>query len=241
MANSSEPSPRKPPRAPAPPAAADPMGETVIDGAPVEPLEAAPAPTRAGPVRQKVRRPAADLSELKADIPPPPLEDLQLGRDILDDTVADLPAADPEAAAGDADLLSILDRPDSISAAADASLHRYDPEAGKTNVAIKVRAVSEAVRNTLKSPFGKLLVAIPMFLAGIGLAIAAITFQNWPWIVAAGIVLPLGGFLMYLRYQSWLGHKRYMYRLLETLGEDVSDFQPHKMYRSTKVRAGRRR
>jgi hypothetical protein len=80
-----------------------------------------------------------------------------------------------------------------------------------------------------------------MFLAGIGLCIAAVTFQNWPWIVAAGIVLPLGGFLMYLRYQAWLGHKRYMYRLLETLGEDVSDFQPHKMYRSTKVRAGRRR
>jgi hypothetical protein len=218
------------------------MGETVIEGS-VEP-EAGPAPApRAGPVRQKNRRPAADLSELKAEIPipRPPIEDLQLGRDILDDTVADLPAADPETAAGDVELLSIFDRPDAISAAADASLRRYDPEAGKTNVAVKVKAVSEAVRNTLKSPFGKLLIAIPMFLAGIALTIPAVTFQTWPWVAAAGIVLPVGAFLMYLRYQAWLGHKRYMYRLLESLGEDVSDFEPHQMYRKTKVRAAAKR
>jgi hypothetical protein len=77
---------------------------------------------------------------------------------------------------------------------------------------------------------------VPVFLAGIALAIAAATLQDWGWIIAAGVVTPLGSVLMYLRYQAWLGHKRYLYRLLETLGEDVSDFDFQKRYRPAKRR-----
>ena len=43
--------------------------------------------------------------------------------------------------------------------------------------------------------------------------------------------------MVYWRYQVWLGHKRYMYRLLESLGEDVSDFDPRKVYRKAKSKA----
>lgn len=129
----------------------------------------------------------------------------------------------------DVALEDVLDR---VEASSDtSSLSRYDPEAGHTNVAVKIRAATEAIRNSVSTPFGKLMSASVLGLAGISLAIAAITFQTMPWIIAAAIVAPVGGLLVYWRYQAWLGHKRYMYRLLETLGEDVTDFDPRKMYR----------
>jgi hypothetical protein len=214
------------------------MGETVVDGGaipPPPPPEGDSAAEAARLLKKRGRRYGTDLSALE-DIPPPPVPDLNFGRDALDDTVADTPAAGP--ADDDVHLDRIFDRPDSL--VSDASLSRYDPEAGKMNVAIKVKAVSQAVRNTLKSPFGKVLVAIPVFLAGLSLVIAAVTFQTWPWAAAAAVVFPIGALLVYLRYQAWLGHKRYMYRLLESLGEDVSDFDPRAVYRKTGTRAMKR-
>src|SRR2546425_504866 len=67
---------------------------------------------------------------------------------LLDDTAADLdlgPA--PKSTGHDADLNDIFDKPNPVADA--ASLTRFDPERGKTNVAIKIRAVTEAVRNTV--------------------------------------------------------------------------------------------
>jgi hypothetical protein len=176
-----------------------------------------------------------NLEALKALRPEP--EDLRFGRDMLDDTVAEEDAALPDDE--EVRLDGILDRPQ--TAVADASLERYDPEAGRTSVAVKVKAVHEAVRNSISTPFGKMILAIPVFLAGIALSIAAITLQETGWIVAAAIVMPLGSFLAYHRYQVWLGSKRYMYRLLESLGEDVSEFSPHEANRRIKVKVRSRR
>ncbi len=152
----------------------------------------------------------------------------------LDDTAVDYeplvhdpkprPVANTEVA-----LDEVFDKPD--AAADTASLTRFDPERGKQNVAIKIRAVTDAVRNTITTPFGKLILSIVVALAGTTLTIAAITLKDTPYIVAAIIVAPVGALLVYWRYQAWLGHKRYMYRLLESLGEDVSDFDPRRMYR----------
>jgi len=168
---------------------------------------------------------------------PPPRGELQL-RDndpALDDTVADLNAdadyRDPADEPAEIELASVFDRP--TSGIETASLSRFDPEAGRTSVAIKVRAVTVAVKNTVATPFGKLLLTFPVVLIGVSLSIAAITIQDTPYIVAAVLVMPIGLVLAYWRYQAWLGHKRYMYRLLETLGEDVSDFDAAKVYRRT--------
>lgn len=137
----------------------------------------------------------------------------------------------------DVELDTVFDRPD--SGMETASLSRFDPEAGRTAVAVKIRAVTEAVVNSVATPFGKLIVAILFGLVGLALAIAAVTLKDTPYIVAACIVTPIALLLIYRQYQIWLGHKRYMYRLLETLGEDVSEFDPHKMYR--RVKAGRKK
>jgi hypothetical protein len=138
------------------------------------------------------------------------------------------PAA-PSNNVADVALDEILDR---VEASSDtSSLTRYDPEAGHTNVSVKIRAATEAIRNSVNTPFGKLMSASVIGLAGLSLAIAAFTLQTMPWIIAAAVVAPVGGLLVYWRYQAWLGHKRYMYRLLETLGEDVTDFDPRKVYR----------
>jgi type IV secretory pathway VirB2 component (pilin) len=159
----------------------------------------------------------------------------------MEETAADMdaPAAAPDEA--DVDLNRIYDRPEAVAAADAASLARYDPEAGRTSVAVKVRAVTQAVRNTVATPFGKLVVTLPIILLGISLTIAAVTIQDLPYIIAAVLVMPVSLFLTYWRYQVWLGHKRYLYRLLETLGEDVSDFDPHRMYRKAGKRMAKRK
>src|SRR5207253_11266499 len=128
-------------------------------------------------------------------------------------------------------------------------LGRYDPEAGKGDVAVKLSAAAEAVAEAVKgvavgafsTPFGRLILSIFVALAGVALVIAAITIQDRWMIGAAAVVAPLGLLLVYLRYQAWLGHKRYIYRLLESLGEDVSDFHPDQVYRKTKVTSAKRR
>lgn len=176
-----------------------------------------------------IRRQAPRAEARPAPKPASPLEDLQVRTDdpIMDETVADLePDAEP---APDVHLDSVFDRP--ANAIETASLSRYDPEAGRTSVAVKVRAVTTAVKNTVSTTFGKLLITIPVVLAGISLTIAAVTIQDTPYIVAAAFVMPIALVLVYWRYQAWLGRNRYMYRLLETLGEDVSDFDPTKVYR----------
>lgn len=175
------------------------------------------------------------LAETLADAPairpvPPTSGSAQVGASdpALDDTAVDMdPPAPRDRRVGD--LTDIFDKPDPIADA--ASLTRFDPERGKTNVAIKIRAVTEAVRNSIATPFGKLILACFVGLAGVSLTIAAITLKDTPYVIAATVVTPVGALLVYWRYQAWLGHKRYMYRLLESLGEDVSDFDPRRIYR----------
>jgi hypothetical protein len=173
----------------------------------------------------------------------PRSEDLGLREDdpsLLSDTVADEEVEADEAPKDrEVELDSIFDRP--AAGIETASLSRFDPEAGRGDVAIKIKAVTIAVKNTIATPFGKLILTVPVFLVGVALTIAAFTFKDTPWIVAAGVVMPIGLVLAYWRYQSWLGHKRYMYRLLETLGEDVSEFDPAKVFRRASDKAMERR
>lgn len=121
------------------------------------------------------------------------------------------------------DLDDIYDRPEQMVTGSTA---QYDPEAGRSNVAIKIQAVRQVVRSATSTPFGRLILTIPIALVGVTLVILAVTLQERWAIIGAVIVAPLGAWLLYARYQAWLGHKRYMYRLLESLGEDVSDFDP---------------
>jgi hypothetical protein len=132
----------------------------------------------------------------------------------------------------------IFDRPDRQAVGSTAE---YDPEAGRTNVAIKIQAVRRVVSTATATPFGKLVLTFPVVMTGIVLTILAIVHQQLWVCIAAAVVMPLGLWLLYMRYQAWLGHKRYMYRLLETLGEDVSDFDAGRKYRRVGKPLHRRR
>lgn len=144
------------------------------------------------------------------------------------------PGASPPDRLGDIDLDAVYDRRGDKD---DASLRRVDPEAGHSRITVKLRAV----RQSVSTPFGRLVLSFPVALAAITLAIFAAAFPEWPLVAAAGLFVPASGVLVYIRYQQWLGHKRYIYRLLESLGEDVSDWTMDQTYRRTRVRRARRR
>lgn len=133
----------------------------------------------------------------------------------------------------DVDLEAVYDR---LGGKDHASLKRFDPEAGRTRITIKIRAV----RQSLGTPFGRLVLTFPVALAAITVTIFAVNRPEWPLIAGAGVLVPASLVLVYIRYQQWLGHKRYMYRLLETLGEDVSEFDPARADRRVKVKRLRR-
>lgn len=162
---------------------------------------------------------------------------------LLSETIVD--TRPDRAKYGDVDLTRIFDRHTSVE---DNPAARYDPEAGRTNVAVKFTAATEVVTQAVRglvtgalfTPFGKLLLSITVALAGIALIIAAATWQEQWMIIAAAAVTPVALVLVYWRYQTWLGHKRYIYRLLETLGEDVSGFSPDQAYRRTRVKTTKR-
>ena len=166
-------------------------------------------------------------------------------RDPLGETVAE---TRPSRFEEGLDLARILDR---AGTSDDNPLSRYDPEAGKTRVAVRFTAATEAVSaavtgavsTAIHTPFGRLLLSLIVVLGAIVLTIAAATFGEMWMIVAAGLADPLALLLVYWRYQVWLGHKRYLFRLLETLGEDMTDYDPRKVYRKAGTRnaAQRRR
>ncbi len=203
---------------------------------------------RAGHPERDDRRDSAPGPELAAQTPPPPPPD-QPGPppDLLGETKADLELVPEDSASGssagrrdgaggsaaDIDLTEVYDRPEKTE---DASLKRYDPEAGKMGLAVKIRAV----RQQVNTPFGRLVLALVLNLVSACLVIYTVAFPIWPLIVAAAIVVPACGWLLWVRYQQWLGYKRYMYRLLETLGEDVSDWNMEQTYRAPRVRRAKR-
>jgi len=120
----------------------------------------------------------------------------------------------------------------------DAAELEIDPEAGSGAVAQKVREIRQAA----KSPEGRLVIAVPLGLVGLALIVMAPIWQAQWLIVAAALVGPLSLWLVWRRYQQWLGHKRYSYRLLESLGEDVSDWDASRVYRvSREIKRARRR
>ncbi|MBL9031560.1 MAG: hypothetical protein JNM80_07605 [Phycisphaerae bacterium] len=156
--------------------------------------------------------------------------------DDLEDTVAeDLaiaeegPRLSPVKARADVNLDEVFDK--TTQAAEGVSTWKYDPEAGRSDVAVKIRAAREAIESAVGTPFGKLIIALVVGLGAISLGIMAAIRQERNYIIAAAIVIPPAAWLIHARYNAWLGHKRYMYRLLETLGEDVSDFDPHRVNR----------
>lgn len=158
--------------------------------------------------------------------------------DALGETKVDVEAEAEDSAgqsAPDIDLNEVYDRP-LPQKTEDASLKRYDPEAGKMGLAVKIRAV----RQQINTPFGRLALAFPLNLASLSLAIYTFAFPAWWLIAATAIIVPGCGWLLWVRYQQWLGHKRYMYRLLETLGEDVTDWNMERTYRKPKVRRAKR-
>ncbi|MFM9995433.1 MAG: hypothetical protein ACKVU4_06480 [Phycisphaerales bacterium] len=205
----------------------DPLGETKAELDAVD--DDAPPPPRV-PSRAPPRDWPGDSSRPRSE---GPLGGLERGGALRDQLDEDRAAADDDEVE-DVDLDSVYDR---LGGKDDASLKRFDPEAGRTSITIKLRAV----RQSLSTPFGRLVMTFPVALAAITVTIFAVNRPEWPLLTAAGVLVPASLVLVYIRYQQWLGHKRYLYRLLETLGEDVSDFDPMRVDRRVKVKRLRRR
>jgi hypothetical protein len=191
-----------------------------------------PPEDRASMLRRAARHPAP-ADELPLDDAPDPWdEEAALADTVGDELVEDRrteheappPASDPTY--------------DDLLGHEVVDLDRLDPEAGTMSVA---RLVRRQVKRATKTPGGQLVLSVPIGLVGIALAILAIVHQTTPLIVAAAIVAPPSLIAWIVLYRRWLGQKRYAYRLLESLGEDVSDFTPDQMYRVLKTRRRSRR
>lgn len=192
----------------------DPLGETIADvPTPHQPPQHQPA--------QPNKRTGSSLNGKSAS------------RHQLDATVADAPALrSPARAPAPADAEVDLDRVyDRVSTPpTNVTIALNDDEAGRSRVGGELKRTQQ-VRAAVGSAFGRLLQALALTMLAASLAIFAAFDQRWIWIAPAAIALPLTLWLTTRRYHAWLGHRRYMYRLLDTLGEDVSGLEGERRVR----------
>ncbi|MEL7472176.1 MAG: hypothetical protein AAGK04_02580 [Planctomycetota bacterium] len=103
----------------------------------------------------------------------------------------------------------------------------HDPEAEYMNVR-DIRSAKQAVMST----GGQFVLGLVVGLAGIGLAIYAVaqvsgnSTESLIMLGIAVVIAPISTWWAHKKYKQWLQRKTYLYRLLESLGEDVSDLHP---------------
>lgn len=119
---------------------------------------------------------------------------------------------------------------DSIQAGtADPLLADEDPEAGYQNVR-DIRSAKKAIA----SSGGQFVIGLIIGLFGLGMAVYAAAQASMDstgsliMLAAAAIIAPVSAWWAHRKYRQWLQHKTYLYRLLESLGEDVSELKPRK-------------
>ncbi|MEM1329829.1 MAG: hypothetical protein AAGG07_04640 [Planctomycetota bacterium] len=98
-------------------------------------------------------------------------------------------------------------------------LDKFDPEAGYSDYQKKV-----TLRKAVSTSFGQLIISGVLMLTGIALTIMAATVQTLPWIIAAAVVLPPAIVVFRKRYKRWVRNRTYLFRLCQSLGEDVSNW-----------------
>lgn len=109
----------------------------------------------------------------------------------------------------------------------EADLFRLAPEGfdfGRTKQSLVVR---QHVRRVLHDSWVRFLISIPLAIVGLTFLLLALTIGSTFLIVGTVVLVPTTWWWCGLRYQRWLDHKRFGYRLLESLGEDVSDWDPY--------------
>jgi len=112
---------------------------------------------------------------------------------------------------------------------ADPLLPDDDPEAAYQNVR-DIRSAKKAIA----SSGGQFVIGLVIGLFGLGLAVYAAAQASMDstnsllMLAAAAIIAPVSTWWAHRKYKQWLHRKTYLYRLLESLGEDVSDLRPHR-------------
>ena len=99
------------------------------------------------------------------------------------------------------------------------NLDQVDPESGYHGYHRKI-----TVRKAVSTSFGQLIFATLATLLGVALVIMAATVQTLPWIIAASVVFIPSAFLLRSRYKRWIKNRTYLFRLCQSLGEDVSNW-----------------
>ena len=147
----------------------------------------------------------------------------------LADTVADLDAIAEDDTMGDQ---IVFERPPEpappqspfvpIGEHEIAGLDLIDPEWGQYDVSRRITSIRKAVETS----FAQMLVAGVMALAALAIALLAATWQTNELIGLAAVTCPPTFYFTYKRWRRWLAHRRFMFRLLETLGEDTTGIDP---------------
>lgn len=113
---------------------------------------------------------------------------------------------------------------DTISAADDyGKASNLDPELDHVNTRRITHAKVATVRRAVVSTGGQFILGLVAAIVGLGLAVYAAAEQSLPLLIAAGLIAPPCTYYGYRKYRQWLQNKRYLVRLLESLGEDVSN------------------
>lgn len=94
-----------------------------------------------------------------------------------------------------------------------------DPEARVMRIADRRSLVRKQVR---KEGF-QFVTGLFVLAVSLGVVALAVTIRTMPFVIAAAVVFPAGGWYFRSRWRRWLGAAPYMYRLMTSLGEDAEN------------------
>jgi|GEM_PF-3443353 len=103
-----------------------------------------------------------------------------------------------------------------------AGLDRLDPEWGKYDVSRRITSLRQAVETS----FAQMIFAGIAALVALAVALLAASWQTRALIIAASVLCPPTFVWVYIQWRRWLERKRFLFRLLETLGEDTTGIDP---------------
>lgn len=94
-----------------------------------------------------------------------------------------------------------------------------DPEAKVTRISDR-RGV---VRKHARSEGAQFVYGLIVLAVALGAVALAATIRTMPFLIAAGVLFPIGAWWFRSRWRRWLGAAPYAYRLMTSLGEDAEN------------------
>lgn len=94
-----------------------------------------------------------------------------------------------------------------------------DPEAD----VLRTSDHRNSIKRQMRGVGAQFIYGVIILAVSLGALALAATIRTTPYLIAAGVICPIGFWMFHSRWRRWLGTAPYFYKLLTSLGEDAEN------------------